>query len=448
MGETTCDVPLRGAPSEEPQMGSATPQVREDPVEQVARIATSRRAWLLRIHRRRLRHEDLEDCYSQATLELLARAQRDPFASREHVLNALEQKFRSRIEDRRRAIGGRSAIESAIAQAVPVEGIDGDGADLEDRGATVERQVFVRSDIRRLREAMADLSRDQQLVLAGQVLADMDSAEFCRRYGWSTEKYRKVAQRARARLRVLMDEYECGGRCTRLEPDVLALASGAAHGDSLARARAHVENCTACARMVGRRERPAGRLTALAPLPAAWLAGAWSSVRRSAASARHPFARVGGSGGAGVAGGSLAGAGAIKVGIAAICVAGTVGGYAACAHLGVLADLAGSVATPTHHGGSAPPRSVPRRIAAVRHVVPAPSVTTQPTHREAPAQGRLTPTSAIAQVRREFGAPPARASSGAPPLTIRLTATAASAAMSPQTSAQVRQTTAEFGFER
>ena len=277
-------------------MGSATPQVREDPVEQVARIAASRRDWLLRIHRRRLRREDLEDCFSQATLELLARAQRTPFASGEHVLHALEQKFRSRIDDRRRAIGGRSAIESAIAQAVPVEGIHGDGADLEDRGATVERQVFVRSEMQRLREAMADLSRDQQLVLAGQVLADMDSAEFCRRYGWSTEKYRKVAQRARARLRVLMDEYECGGRCARLEPDVLALASGAAHGESLARARAHVENCTACARMVGRRERSAGRLTALAPLPAAWLAGAWSSVRRSAASARHPFARVGGPG--------------------------------------------------------------------------------------------------------------------------------------------------------
>jgi len=29
--------------------------------------------------------------------------------------------------------------------------------------------------------------------------------EFCQRYGWSFEKYRKVAQRARARLRALME---------------------------------------------------------------------------------------------------------------------------------------------------------------------------------------------------------------------------------------------------
>ena len=247
-----------------------------------------------------------------------------------------------------------------------------------------------------------------------------------------------------------MDEYECGGRCARLEPEVLALASGAAHGESLTRARTHVKNCTACARMVGRRERSPRRLTALAPLPGAWLASAWSSVRRSAASARHPFARVGGPGGAGVAGGSLAGAGALKVGIAAICVAGTVGGYAACAHLGVLSGLSGWVATPPHHGGSARPRGVPLRIAAVRHVhvAPAHSATTQPTHRETPAQRQLTPTSAIAQVRREFGAPPARASSDAPTRRTRLAATPASAAVSPQTSAQVRQTTAEFGFER
>ena len=405
--------------------------------------------WLLRIHRRRLRREDLEDCFSQATLELLARAQRAPFASGEHVLHALEQKFRSRIDDRRRAIGGRSAIESAIAQAVPVEGIHGDGAELEDRGATVERQVFVRSEMRRLREAMADLSRDQQLVLAGQVLAGMDSAEFCRRYGWSTEKYRKVAQRARARLRVLMDEYECGGRCARLEPDVLALASGTATGESLARARAHVENCTACARMVGRRERTARRLTALAPLPGAWLrrrvvlaCGAWR------ASARHPFARAGGAAGAGVAGGSLAGAGAIKVGIAALCVAGTVGGYAACAHLGVLAGPSGGIATPPHHGGSARPRAVPRHVAAVRHVVPAPPPTTPRRSVGRRLGARSRPRARSPRFAASSALPPARASSGAPARTIRLAAAPASAAVSPQTSAQVRQTTAEFGFER
>jgi hypothetical protein len=75
---------------------------------------------------------------------LLARARPSPFASREHVLHALEQKFRSRIEDRRRAIGGRSAIESAIAHAVAVEGADRDAAGLEDRGAAGARRLLSR----------------------------------------------------------------------------------------------------------------------------------------------------------------------------------------------------------------------------------------------------------------------------------------------------------------
>ncbi len=415
-------------------MGSAMPRAVEDPAEQVARIAAARRTWLLRIHRRRLRHEDLEDCYSQATLELLARARRAPFASREHVLHALEQKFRSRIEDRRRAIGGRSAIESAIAAAVPVEGPHRDGVELEDRGAAVERQVFARNEMQRVREAMADLTRDQQLVLASQVCVGMDAAEFCVRYGWSTEKYRKVAQRARARLRVLVEEYERGERCARLEPDLRALASGILEGESLARARLHLQNCTACARMVRRLDRRARPVVVLAPLPGGWLAarvgGAWSSARRAATAVRHPFAGGGGPAGAGVAGGSLAGAGAVKVGIAAICVAGTVGGYAACAHLGVLAGLAGWGATPHHHAAGA--RSIARAAGQPPVAV-----------RRAPA--RVTRTSAIAQVRREFAVPVARSSSVL--RATRLGGVRASAPLTAQTRAQASQTTAEFGFE-
>jgi hypothetical protein len=42
-------------------------------VEEVALVALARRELLLRAHRHRLRPEDLEDCYSQATLELLTR---------------------------------------------------------------------------------------------------------------------------------------------------------------------------------------------------------------------------------------------------------------------------------------------------------------------------------------------------------------------------------------
>ena len=47
-----------------------------DPAEEVAIVARARRELLLRAHRFRLRREDLEDCYSQATLELVVRARR------------------------------------------------------------------------------------------------------------------------------------------------------------------------------------------------------------------------------------------------------------------------------------------------------------------------------------------------------------------------------------
>ncbi len=47
-----------------------------DPAEEVALVARARRELLLRVHGHRLRKEDLEDCYSQATLELLAHARR------------------------------------------------------------------------------------------------------------------------------------------------------------------------------------------------------------------------------------------------------------------------------------------------------------------------------------------------------------------------------------
>jgi hypothetical protein len=47
-----------------------------DPVEEVAIVADAHRELMLRCHRFRLRREDLEDCYSQATLELMLRARR------------------------------------------------------------------------------------------------------------------------------------------------------------------------------------------------------------------------------------------------------------------------------------------------------------------------------------------------------------------------------------
>jgi hypothetical protein len=47
-----------------------------DPAEPVALVASAKREVLLRVHRHRLRPEDLEDCYGQATLELIVLARR------------------------------------------------------------------------------------------------------------------------------------------------------------------------------------------------------------------------------------------------------------------------------------------------------------------------------------------------------------------------------------
>jgi DNA-directed RNA polymerase specialized sigma24 family protein len=191
-----------GTPS---QLGRLGPL---DPVQAVALVARSRRHLLLAAHRHRLSCEDLEDCYSQATLELLTRARdRAAFASHAHIANALEQRLLSRIHDRRRALSGRSPIEAAIATALPLAGSGGGGAEIVDVRADVERLVHFRHELLRVSQVSCELSPDQRLVLKSQLACDMECREFCRTYGWSSEKYRKVAQRARARLaRLLADE--------------------------------------------------------------------------------------------------------------------------------------------------------------------------------------------------------------------------------------------------
>ena len=448
--------------SEKPTMALASRNLGVDPAEQVARIAAARRSRLLRVHRRRLRWEDLEDCYSQATLELVARSRRAPFLSNEHVLNALEQKFLSRIEDRRRAIGGRSAIEAAIARAVPIDAPEHGAGELEDRRAAVENQVIARTELRRLREVIADLSRDQQLVLAAGVCVDMGVGEFCARFGWSVEKYRKVAQRARGKLRVLVEEYERGDRCRRLEPDLLAMSAGVAAGECLTRARAHVSNCPACARMVGDLDRAARSVAALLPPPgvvvaagglAAKLAAAWAGGRRAAALLRHPLAETGAGGGAAVAGGGAAGVGALKLGLAAVCVVGAVGSYGVCARLGVVPGMgllhppalvksARAPVRPHRHARPSAPPTKPGREPLAVTVADPPAPTRTVPHSRVPA---------IVQVQREFGVPPAHAASGTSgALNAARAATARAPAVSaaPASRAQISETKAEFGFEK
>lgn len=176
-----------------------------DQAEVVAQVARAKREILLRVHRHRLRTEDLEDCYSQATLELVAHTRRGGrFSSRAHVANALEQRFLSRIHDRRRALSGRSPMQAAIETAVPLDCFDPEQLELIDVRAELETLVILREELRSVQSLARELTADQRLLLACQVGLQMGRAEFCRRYGWSPEKYRKVAQRARTRLRQLL----------------------------------------------------------------------------------------------------------------------------------------------------------------------------------------------------------------------------------------------------
>jgi DNA-directed RNA polymerase specialized sigma24 family protein len=181
-----------------------------DPAEQVALVARAKRETLLRVYRYRLRGEDLEDCYSQATLELLAAVGAGRrFSGREHLANALEQRFVSRVQDRRRALGGRSPLQASLEGAIPLGVPGGREVELQDLRAEVHPLVARRLELECLPALARSLTPDQRLVLACQVALDMDRAEFCGRFGWSFEKYRKVAQRARARLRALQKAGEC-----------------------------------------------------------------------------------------------------------------------------------------------------------------------------------------------------------------------------------------------
>ncbi len=406
MSFSELSVPICAPPSD----GESMALGRGDPVEAVARVAAARRDRLLRVNRRRLRWEDLEDCYSQATLELVARAQRAPFASPEHIVNALEQKFSSRIDDRRRAIGGRSPIEAAIATALPVDAPEAGAGELEDRNAEVVRQVSGRIEVRRLREVACELTDDQRLVLACQISLGMDCAEFCRRFGWSAEKFRKVAQRARARLRALVAEYQLGERCRRLEPDLLAYSARTANPEQTRRATAHLANCTACASQLRALDRASRQVAALLPAPVvvkagllAKLGGFGLAARRVAAAIARPGTEAGA---AGVAGGSAAGVGAVKLGVAAACLAGAAGGYVICAPV-----LPGGPARAHHHHARRIVATQVARVATAPPAAPAlaPSLTARSTRPLVKASTQpVTGAAASAVAHREFGPATAR----------------------------------------
>jgi DNA-directed RNA polymerase specialized sigma24 family protein len=175
-------------------------------VEELALVAHAARRPLLRVHRAWLRPEDLEDCYSQAVLELLACARRGELRYGPRQLRgALELRFLSRVRDRRRALRGRSPAQALLDGALVRDGQDPRAADVVDPRADVERRTLLRFQLRSIQLAARRLSHDQRLVLACQLGGQMDAAEVCGALGWSREKQRKVAQRARTRLRREVD---------------------------------------------------------------------------------------------------------------------------------------------------------------------------------------------------------------------------------------------------
>jgi len=173
-----------------------------DPADAIAAVAAANWQRLLRVHHYRLSRPDLEDCLSQALLELLSAAQRGHrFSDPGAILTALDVRFQSRIIDRHRALAGRSPINAALHQARPLDG-NTDTTPAGPAGDPLEL-VLQREDLARLAVALRELTADQRLVLLAQVHGERP-AGFCTRHGWSNAKYRKTLSRARARLRALL----------------------------------------------------------------------------------------------------------------------------------------------------------------------------------------------------------------------------------------------------
>ncbi|HLI33003.1 MAG TPA: hypothetical protein VKU89_09740 [Solirubrobacteraceae bacterium] len=195
--------------------GSAQGTQRSRQLDAVAEVLRAKREPLLRAYAAHLRREDLEDCYSQAALELLVRMrERGQFASRAHIANALEQKLRSRIADRRRAIAGRSPAAAALEQALGSARQEA-YVKAADPSAAVDELVINRLRLAQVVIQAPKLSEEQRFALACRVGLQLHPRALCALRGWSTHKERKLLQRARIRLRMLTGELERGGEAAR-----------------------------------------------------------------------------------------------------------------------------------------------------------------------------------------------------------------------------------------
>lgn len=232
-----------------------------DPARLVAEVAAGKRAVLLGSYEGRLEREELEDCLSQATFELIrgVRAGRC-FEDAEHVANALELRFRSRIVDQYRARSARPAVV-----ALDREGEE--GFVLEDPAPRFERGVEARVELARLRELVGELSADEQRVLALQA-AGVSRGEICARLGWKLERYRSTARRATLKLSCLLAAADRGERCRELRLPLYAWVAGVASEQEARRVAVHVGNCPGCRAEAAALRRARQQLAELVPWPA------------------------------------------------------------------------------------------------------------------------------------------------------------------------------------
>ena len=342
------------------------------------------------------------------------------------------------------------------------------------------RPVAGRDDLGRLRELADELTADQRLVLACQVALDMDCQEFCTRFGWSAEKFRKVAQRARGRLRVLVADYEAGERCNGLADDLAAYVSHVAGGDQSERMRRHLTNCPACAhtaRELGRVARGVGALLPLPPTADPEVMHRLGAVGRvfgrllpfwdsgeSAAAAKAGAATAAGGGGI-TAGGPVVGLGAAKLGVTALCVAGAAGGYVVCDQIGLfsgpLPRERPHIATRANAVRKAPPKrrasspAVTRAPAPITHTIrQSPATATSGAHQRSSAASASPSTQASSEFGFEGagGTTGSASSSSSSPSARAASAGAQSAPPTPSSSRPPpaesgHKASTEFGFE-
>jgi DNA-directed RNA polymerase specialized sigma24 family protein len=200
----------------------ARPGRREDPSQQLARVVSEQRARLLRVHRGALRADDLEDCYAQATLELVYRLRHGPpFHSAQHIQHALTQKLRSRINDRQRAIAGRSPITHALERAATLHDLPTVLAARED----TPTQALARHELAQIRSASAQLRPRAQQLLAGAQIG-LSTGQLAQVLDLPTETARKALQRARAQTLALVRDPDRSAP-QRTAPGYLQRALGA-----------------------------------------------------------------------------------------------------------------------------------------------------------------------------------------------------------------------------